>query len=399
MNPEQTLKMASKVSLYNAKRYLNASGWNFITKFKDVLIFRRSEPEHPFDEILLPRSEEDPYYAQTILDAAERLSRFEKRSVLEIIQDLASPNLDKISFRIISKHAELGSVELDTIDAVFQGICSICMNAIKDLQQPEVFHRRVDNKTIKDMMKYARFGQTEHGSFIVNVLIPYDIPSDEEAALELVTTTAFRDGIVNMLKSISKVQEFILEGNEDDFTKENKEKPFISSNMFLAFDQINQWEDMELEILARWSQLVPIPPETISQVRLRNTVLKKFETFGNFFRSSSDKHQARMQFSGSVQELLGGSEDENGKQTGDVVIKVLSNEGDDFQARISLLDRKWYDTAMKSHREKDLVMFSGELVQIKKKKTIINIKDFQLVPKEQKEEQLEIPLICDSTEV
>lgn len=378
MNPEYLLKLAKDISLYDAKKYLRAKGWvvREIPK-QTATIFGREEPEHPFDEIEFPKTEENPWYAQIMLGAAERLAKFEQRGILDVLQDLSNPCLDRIRFRVIAKDVELGSVELDLVKDLFQAIGAICLTSIKDLQEPSIYHRRVDNRTIQKMQKYARFGQTEHGSFTVNILVPFGIPknSEESSLLEDAPETTFRDGIQKMIASIGRVQESIFEGNIDEFVQDNTVHPFISANMLAAFDQINQWEDTELEITTQWSPLVPCEN---ARVYLKNQTLKQFNSLTGTFQGRGNEQKNRLQFSGSVMQLMGGGEDESGFQLGDVKIKVLSSEGDDFQTTVSLNSREWYDIAIKSHREKKLVIFSGEMKSLKSSYSISDVRDFRL---------------------
>ncbi|MDO4571642.1 MAG: hypothetical protein Q4D38_14770 [Planctomycetia bacterium] len=387
MNSEYLLKLAADISLYNAKKYLRATGWvqreDFLPK---TTIFGRTEPECPFDEVELPKTEEDPWYAQTLLSASERLAKFEQREIMDVMQDLTDPNLDRIRFRIIAKDVELGSVELDLVKSLFQGISAVCLTAIKDLEAPAILHSRVDNKTIQQMQRYARFGQTEHGSFTVNILIPFGIPetSDDSILFEDVQKTTFRDGIRNMMQSVARVQETILEGNMDEFVRENSKSPFVSANMLAAFAQIDLWEDTELEISAQWSPLVPCEN---MQMRLRKPTLMHFDSLARKLQTLGKDKRNRLTFSGYVMQLLGGEEDEMGLQVGDVKIKALSNEGDDVQTTIRLDSREWYDIAMQSHREKRLVMFTGDLVNIKTSNVILNVREFRL-SSESKEQRI-----------
>lgn len=391
MNPEYLRKLAANISLYDAKTYLRSKGWvqreNFLPA---VTVFKRTEPEHPFDEIELPKTEEDPWYDQLLLNAAQRLVKFEHRGLMDVLQDMTNPSLDRIRFRIIAKDVELGSVELDLVKTLFQGISAVCLTAIKDLETPAIVHRRIDNKTIQQMQRYARFGQTEHGSFTVNILIPFGIPdtSEEPTLVEDVPKTTFRDGIRKMMQSIARVQETILEGDMDELIRENSECPFVSANMLAAFAQMDLWEDTELEISSQWSPLVPCEN---AQMRLKKNTLVCFDTLARKFQNLRKDKRNRLTFSGYVMQLLGGDEDEAGLQLGDVKIKALSNEGDDVQTTIKLDNREWYDAAIKSHREKKLVMFTGDLVNVKSSNAIVNVSEFHLSEESMGKSQEKIP--------
>ena len=377
MDFEQTL--ASKISLVNAKRYLRKSGWVESTSINpDLVKFHRQEPDRPFDEVRLPKREDDKFYSDTLLELAQRLSVFEKRPLFDVMMTLQSPDVDKIRFRIISENVQFGSIELGCIDTLFHAISSVCSIAVKDAYTPSFFHKRIDGKLVKQLQKYARLGQTNPGSFTVNILVPTSIPpEDDTIPFEGFENNEFRKGMTHLMESLKQIDDLIMCGDEDSFIPEMKKKPSVSSNFINSMLQINQWDDMELEISIQWSPINPVESTVPHSVRLPQSYFKVFQKWSNECISKKECKN-ELEFTGNVIALEGNIEDENGKIYGDVVIQYISNEGDSGIATVTLLNREYYDLALNCHRNKIMVKFRGDLIPGKNAR-IDNVIDFMKV--------------------
>ncbi len=381
MNIEQ--KIAEQVTLYNVKQYLRFKGWVIRqSPREDIILYHRPEESLQYEEIWIPKREDDPFYVKLILGVAERLSVFENRSILDVLLSLKSPYVDQMSFRMISENAEFGSIELGCVNNLFHGITSVCSIALKDYQEPSLVHKRAFSKLTQELQKYARFGQTSRGSFTVNIYIPVSVPQNQESEnrsdelSELKENNLFRDGMTHFMSALSDANESILTGEIDEFSQKNFEKPVISANMCDTISKINIWDDMQLEISAKWSPLVPVPATVPNRICIPQKHFSIFRSWVNDF-SPKQKISIEMEFRGVVIEMMG-NEEQDGKTTGYVKINVIDRDGQNFHALVHLENKTLYKIASESHLNKKYVKFTGNYIPGGSPKEITDISGFVL---------------------
>lgn len=375
MNSE--LEIAQKIELYCAKRCITARDWvECPSLLKNVTLYRRANPlpEQKFEELLLPESQDVPGYAYAILETAKRLAQFDGRPLTDVLAELQNPLMDRISYRIISENANLGSIDLAGAEKFFGGIIAAIKAAVKDVSKPEISHSRIRGKEIDKLLKESRFGQTQRGSFIVNLFIPVDV-QNEQFPIDGLGKNVFREGTIHLMKVMQAAVQSVSRGEVDRFAEKNEKEPFISSNLLSAILDTRLWDDAEIEITAHWTPSVPTDAPT--QIYLKQSVFPVFNQWIERFRPLK-KETKQQDFRGRVTELSGDERDEDERTFGNVTIAVVSDEGDSFEANVWLKNADLYKIAIKSHELNKFVKFRGDAVRGYQKGTITNIEDFQL---------------------
>ena len=150
--------------------YLRARGWELIGPYHgntgDVYRF-----EDERQSALVPASAEYADYPVRILQLAELLARVENRRTMSILADLSSAGADLIRVRL-PEAADDHSVSLAVGAVLVDETRQMLAAAASSASRPRCLHRGRPNQKEAVFAESLRLGQTEPGSFVLNVLAP-----------------------------------------------------------------------------------------------------------------------------------------------------------------------------------------------------------------------------------
>src|SRR5262249_28672218 len=136
----------------------------------DAALFR--QPDLGDAEVLLPLRRELGEYIPRMADAVVALAVVERRSPLEVLNDLSGPPSDVLRLRVSAPDATLGNLPLDQGLQLLRGGCDMLLSAACSAIRPQAFHREMSLKQPNDFIKSCRLGQTERGSFVAKIITP-----------------------------------------------------------------------------------------------------------------------------------------------------------------------------------------------------------------------------------
>ena len=168
-----TDELAAKISPHNIRIYLEKTGWYLKKSLRsDVLVYgRRSDDKFRFYEFKVPIDVESQFYGETILSSCERLMEVEGRTLLDVLNRLNSPNIDRLEYRVKSQLCDTGMLELDKVHGLIGCIVDGLKAAAMDVSSPSSYHNRVGGTFTSKLIESAKFGQTQPGSFIMNFYV------------------------------------------------------------------------------------------------------------------------------------------------------------------------------------------------------------------------------------
>ncbi|MBR4752085.1 MAG: hypothetical protein IK077_10015 [Thermoguttaceae bacterium] len=358
-----------------ARTYLKAQGWVAHDDYwDDIVIFRRPEEENrPCDEVVLPKKV-DKTFDHYLEETARRLAQWDNQTEEEALFRLLHPDVDRVRCRLISPELESGTTPLYVIQDFVAGVVDALKAAVLDVAKPELWHKRLRSAEIDKMMKQAKFGQTERGSFILNLFVPLE-DADEANKFEGTSSRLWRRGIVHLTTALSEAVDAIESGAPENFEQKNKENPQTSANLLEAIDAAAIGEDAALEFSVDWAPVLRVPESTPSTVTVQKSYAPQFKEWARSFRpAEKDKEKAR--FVATVRELKGAQRDDDGRPYGDVVLWIFNQEEDrNFEAKTSL-NTEQYDVALDAHKRNYCVSFDGVCVWNGNKATLDNIEGF-----------------------
>ena len=246
--------------------------------------------------------------------------------------------------------------------------------ALKDVVKSEFVHKALSASQIKELLNVARFGQTECGSFIVNVYIPLGQSTDAE----LFTNTRsylFRKSLIHLMTSLSQAISCIDEGNPDMFIQKNLEAEIKTSvNLLEAVDNVRVGEDSELEVSVNWSHELPVPSNVPSRFNIKKEHSQTIWNWSAQYRPK-EKQMSTDEFTAKVISMEIEDWDKSERPEGTVTFLILDNENYEAQATLNADDfRLANDCFINNHP----CVFRGVCERSRNKAIISSISSFRV---------------------
>jgi len=157
-----------RLSHVDVRAYLSAQGWREIDRVSDkaIILSRGRGDESP---ILLPIRQELGDYAARMAEVVAELAKLENRWPVYVLRDLEKAGWDVIRVRSPSSD---GNIPVNQGTQVLEQTHDMLLAAACAAVSPRaVFPTRKPTEAV-DYMRKVQLGQTEQGSFVINLLSP-----------------------------------------------------------------------------------------------------------------------------------------------------------------------------------------------------------------------------------
>ena len=174
--------LARTLGLRGVHAYLSANGWiRAESRSRDTAdIYVWSEDER--EAAIIPASERYGDYGTRIYQVAAQVGRAEGRSVLSVLTDLSLAESDVVRVRLPNADED-NTVKLADGAAALEDAKRMLLAAACSADRPQRMYRAGRNKLAADYLRKVRLGQTEPGSFVINLLSPVPPFLGEQASL------------------------------------------------------------------------------------------------------------------------------------------------------------------------------------------------------------------------
>ena len=353
---DHNLELADAISAQEVGALLVDQGWLPDETRDDVTIYRRPREENAAYEIDLPKKRNERY-APRILDGALMNSLYENRPIEEILAQWSRPQFDVARFRLISDKVENGTAPLYYVQSLVSGAFDALKAAVKDVETPCRYHARVDSSNIQELMKRAEFGQTQVGSYVINVLVPCGT-QNERGSFEKTQERVYRKGVEHLIKTLDSVVRFAASESPNDFLTA-QENENVSSNLLESVLDMRCDDDAELEISVDWSPLLPPSNNTPNCVHITKKHVDFMSEWAQTWRPK--KMEEIRSFVGKVVEIRGRDRDVDSKPSGAVVFSIFDDEKN-YEAEAEL-DVDDFRLAYEAYYDDAMITFRGKVVK------------------------------------
>lgn len=246
------------ITVLSLDRYLNLTGWDRDFDFPNKHIWNYHYREIPERRLAIPASDEYVDYPVRLESIIETLSVINGTPKEEIIKDLKATYFDRLEFRIISPISVNGKLPLDYAAECIEGIKDLILYSACAVQDARPICLKATSRAKENLSKFE-LGQTEVGSFIINVdakvvdenddhiiKLDYPTPSIEHRIVERISTA------IHQVEMVTSQQRQITDMASEAF------KDGITANMCESFLRL-QPEDrgpIELEATIRYASAV-----------------------------------------------------------------------------------------------------------------------------------------------
>lgn len=309
----------------NLCKYLRLHGWSEISSLRSGKI-KQFEKEGVDDSVLIPMTKTFSDYYEVYTESLDTLSTSESTTIISLLNKLINPSCDIIKWRIAGSDTFRGSIPFESMINNIDFIKELFSVSYLDIKSPAIFHKKVGTKDVENQIKQYKFGQTEIGSYILNILSPLGVyqyqlfdPTVEDLPIN-------RKININLLNTIDQIQKSIQDHSTELNDKVQEKK--ISVNFLMALsDLYAENKDSNVSIIADWNKDVPnVQGSVIVQMvklypRCIDKVLEVAEA-----NTPKEEHDIQKTYYGKIIDIGGEAELDN-RSTIKIKIVTIGDEG------------------------------------------------------------------------
>jgi hypothetical protein len=374
MNRDDLLKCLADVTPDRLAAYLDLRGWRKDADLGAMAsVWHRTEPQQEDAEVLLPSLQQRAKdFSRRLVDAVTAIADFEGRSVTDIVADVTGYFADRIRVRVFHFDVDGGTIPLD--DGV------LLNQRARDLMEAAALassskRRQFTGRKTEEMNEYLRslrLGQTEIGSYVVNIIAPVPVQQSSQLGLPSVPTTHLVTATLSSgLRALDDAIGTITNGGSPVVLDEAVSNG-ASANLcdaLVGLSGAEQKRGFEVTITPASSGLAPRP--SLKFVFDRDKVERVAEAAAYYKREDYTLYDRTI--TGSVEKLDRPLADE----TGTITIATKLN---DQPKNVSVeLGKDEYQQAVEAHGNKHLVRCHGDVRVTARAARLMNPRDFKVI--------------------
>lgn len=365
---------AKLLTPYQIAAYLNDTGWHEDGVLGNVAqIWHRKEPKWSEFEIMQPLSQTLKDYHPRVKELIFCLSEFEGRKAQDVLKDISEFYSDVIRVRVIHDDVEGGTIPLSDGVLLIKKAKELLLSAAKStFSKKKYFASGALSEELVRFVDQLRLGQTERGSYIVNLLAPIEAKIDKQE--DISSTSVSRAVTKNLARSLHAIDESVERFKETrNLTAfDSAVEKGVSANLCDALIGLSgEALTRDVNISLSLSRSEPEEEELPLTYILKSDQLKYLEEASNYFKEIYILNDKTI--SGSVVKLshLEGEE---------VGIAVITTDVNGFDRNVSVelpLDEYW--RAHEAHGKSENVEVTGDLHISPRSAKLLNWRDFKVI--------------------
>lgn len=365
--------------------YAKDQGWVLLKEAAKDRLYVMTNPSFDRRQLVFPMDTTAPDYSEAVMLVVGKLAAMEGRSDQAVIKNLLEVGDDAIAFRVTTPRPDERSLPLAFAGSMVTGAQQLLLASACTVLKPQAHHPRLSRTEAQQFLETAKFRHTQPGSFVLNVSCPVQgldvqaplLPDEADAPFVRRTTATLRKALGELVTAIET-------DSLDTFVEATKNgaNPIVSSNLCEA---LTRFEDSSLknsvEIGITWAVAIPKPANEgrISIIRIQHDYFPRIEEVRRELRS---KEQHLEDVFPATVERLDGEMGDDGKRSGEVILRLLTPDGDELVRARANLTTDQYELADKAHMtDRAFVKVAGKLHPGRQPRQLSNIKSFELMLK------------------
>lgn len=251
------------ITLENIVEYLQIKGWKEKKEYKNknLLVFDGLEDDLT---VIIPSSEKYKDFNLRLSELIDVLSEQEERPRTDIIYDITHLEIDRLQVRLVSNFSKNGTIPLIYAGKFFEGIKKLIVAAACNEVNPRPYYYRANKLGMKIANMFS-FGQTEHGSYVINIESEVDRNVDFSLFKTDEALPINRRILKRIQVGLNEINEAVKTENISEFLDSYKNG--FNANMCEALLHMNVNEtEYRIEYTVQWSPSLEPPsniPDTI----------------------------------------------------------------------------------------------------------------------------------------
>ena len=247
------LNLIDTDTLREALRYLD---WHELPAIRGGLVRQFVSPDGEYSALLPPKEFSD--YSRILNDSIQEIAAYEHKTIEEFLNKLLNPSYDIMKWRIASIDTNKGRIPFfamtDAIDRIKDMMATVCLDTIS----PQRYHSMLYTADVKKHLEGYSFGQTEMGSYIINLLCPlgnYEYvlfnPAEELPLNRKIN--------IRLLSLVNDIQTDLEHNNKIKFDEDVDAGKYSVNFLDSLSEMYIQTKDVEMNITADWNKKIDNP--------------------------------------------------------------------------------------------------------------------------------------------
>lgn len=210
MNIQKIRDAISTIAPDRFSNYLTATGWLEDGKVEDIAgVWHRPEPSNYSHEVIQPKMTSVRGYFQRLKEALDAVALYEQCDISKVIDRIQNFFSDLVKVRVEYSDVKNGSIPLDDGVLLVEKARDLLVATTMSAFKKQRYFSGNRSQEVQDYIDQLRLGQTEVGSFVVNVLAPISHANERQQDSEEISVG--RAVTINLARSLSAMRESILE--------------------------------------------------------------------------------------------------------------------------------------------------------------------------------------------
>lgn len=359
---------------------LKTQGWELLQDAMSDRLYVFKHKHYERRQLVFPMDLTAPDYEESVLLVLKKLSELTKKDVALLSLQAKTIADDVIKLRV-HNNFQMSSLPLSFAKNLIANTEKLLKSAACTVLRPRYHHPRLSFNEATQLIEKTRFGQTEQGSFVLNIALPVNA-LETQGSLDFYDDMPFvRQVTASLNKGLHQLVNAIEADELENLVNNIRSEaaPVISSNLCEALAEMyDEQLENSLDIKFGWSSLLKNPPANGNNlIRVQRDYFSRFEEVRRELRNVERAQQDT--FIGTV-ERLDGEIGDDGRRSGAVVLALLlPEEGETVRARVDL-SPEHYAIADKAHMTNGAyIQVSGNLRHGRQPRQLVKIIDFDLV--------------------
>lgn len=362
--------LLDQIEPLRVEQYLASHGWSkndgLCNRHRSVYEINSNKSHKRQVKVLYNKSIAD--YGMVMLITISNIAEHESRTVDDTIRLLIVPSRsDVLKIRAYGGATSGGTISLNGAREMLDGIRRVVLAAAHGVSNPQIYYPRLGDGKADELLKRCQLGQTEIGSFVFTVVCPLDaIPEhnklfDDEPFARKVTK--------NLMVTLERVGSCKTEGDcikliSDEqgrlpVKRDGNDVAIVSKNLCDGIIDIIANSDSNVEIGVDWAA------ELDSRVGIENSKVVFTQEYIKLLDFLSDGLKPKdtetgSTYLGTVEKCEGIPTGDSIAREGDVVLKIIDDEGEPRNAKVNLPVSE-YTQATNAHLKNKKVQIHGIL--------------------------------------
>ncbi len=353
--------------------YLASQGWREDGVIgESAAVWHRTEDESYDFEIILPLKDNLKDYVQRSYDLINVLAKFENRSLRDVVDDLINFHSDVIKIRVVHDDVENGSIPLNDGVLLIEKAKELLISVTKSTFNKRRHFTGGASKEIMDFVETFRLGQTEVGSYIVNLIMPIDrLPAEQGDMIEGSLTRSVTNTLARSLTAIENSMVSYRESQSDQ-SFESAIEQGVSANLCDALVGLtgeNQSRNVNISILLSRAD------SQYQDIQLQHS----FDSGDvEYLKRASDYYKEKYTIHNyTVYGFVTGLKHEENAEFG-IVTVVNMVSGREKHINFELPSNEYWQ-AHQAHGENNVIQCTGDLHVSPRSATLINVSGFSVL--------------------